>query len=335
MAQPVKFGWMVDFRNPPQWRQPPARLYADTIDFIAWTESLGFEGVWLCEHHGIEGDDYPPSPLMINAAIASRTKTMRLGTGVALAPFYHPVRLAEDMAVLDVLSDGRAEISLGLGYLPHEAAAYGFDFKSRGRRTNEMLQIIKRLWAGEEVTWKSEFFDLEKARIFPLPVQKPGIPVYTGALAEVGYRRTAMYADGYCGPIENYPAYVEALVAAGKTEADARVNMVSAYDMWTYVSEDPEAALEEIAPHAHYFWEVYAEWQKGHAWGLQSMSYEDFKKSGFVKVFTPEDAIEHFKIRLAIAPMDSFVFTVPTGMPVSKFRKYAELLATKVLPALR
>src|SRR5687768_4089786 len=100
---PLRFGYGFDFRNPKQWFKPWHEFYTDLIDFIVWTESVGFEGVWLAEHHGIE-DGYLPSPLTVGTWIAARTKKMRIDTGVALAPFYHPVRLAEDLAVLDILS---------------------------------------------------------------------------------------------------------------------------------------------------------------------------------------------------------------------------------------
>src|SRR5579883_2591092 len=102
----VRFGFTMDLRNPEAWHRPWPELYAEHLDFIGWAETLGFDGVWLAEHHGI-ADGFPPSPFVIGAAIAARTKTLRIATAVALAPFYHPVRLAEDTAVLDALSNGR------------------------------------------------------------------------------------------------------------------------------------------------------------------------------------------------------------------------------------
>src|SRR5262245_18888155 len=135
MAPRIRFGFTVDFRNPKQWFRPWSEFYADYIDFIAWTETLGFEQVWLPEHHAFDEDGYPPSPFVLAAAIASRTNKMRIGTGVALAPFYHPVRLAEDPAAIDILSNGRLEIALGIGYPKSETDAYGIDFKSRPRRS--------------------------------------------------------------------------------------------------------------------------------------------------------------------------------------------------------
>src|SRR5262245_2079132 len=106
----IKFGFFFDLRNPPQWHKPWADLYAETLEFIAWTEQLGFEGAWVAEHHGSE-DGYVPSPLVMATAIAARTKKLRIGTSLAVAPFYHPVRFAEDCAVIDIIANGRLEVA--------------------------------------------------------------------------------------------------------------------------------------------------------------------------------------------------------------------------------
>jgi alkanesulfonate monooxygenase SsuD/methylene tetrahydromethanopterin reductase-like flavin-dependent oxidoreductase (luciferase family) len=332
MARRVKFGFGLDFRNPPMWPRPWVDLYQDYLDFAVWLESLGFDYVWLPEHHGIEEDGYPPSPFVIATALAARTKTLRIGTTVALAPFYHPVRLAEDCAVLDIISNGRLEPAFGLGYLEAETDAYGIGFKSRNRQTDEFLQIVRKLWDGEEVSWKSEFFDLKKAKIFPRPIQEGNIPLLVGATAAPGFRRAALYGDGYSGPIQNWPAYVEEVRAAGRDISKMRYNLCSAYDMWTYVAEDPDKAFYEIAPYADYNLNTYARWQEGKDWGVKKMDVEELRRTGMVKVMTPDEAIPHLEQLFAQAPVDSFFMKMPTGMPFEKFAPYVELFARKVLP---
>ena len=111
----LTFGYLYDFRNPAPWRRPWAGLYAAILDFAAYTETLGFHGAWVPEHHAAD-DGYMPSPLVALAAIAARTKRMKLGSGIALAPLYHPVRFAEECAVLDHLSGGRLEMAVAIGY---------------------------------------------------------------------------------------------------------------------------------------------------------------------------------------------------------------------------
>ena len=115
----MRFGIWHDFRNPPQWAIPYDRLYRENLDQIAWAEQLGYESVWVSEHH-VTDDGYLPSVFPLLAAIAVRTATIRLGSAILLGPFQHPMRFAEDVAVVDQLSGGRLEVGLGLG-LPASA----------------------------------------------------------------------------------------------------------------------------------------------------------------------------------------------------------------------
>lgn len=334
MSARIRFGYGCDLRNPDQWHRPWAGLYAETLEFLSWTESIGFDAVWLAEHHFID-DGYLPSPLMLAAAIAARTSRMRIATGVAQAPFYHPVRLAEDVALLDILSNGRAELALGVGYLPWEAAGYGLDFKQRGPMTDEVLSIVRRLLAGESVTLKGQFFNLENARISPRPVQHSGIPLFVGGAARPGLRRAARLGDGYIGPVENWPGYLEEVRACGKPDSSARIVSMSASDMWFMVAQDPERTLHEIAPHAYYQISTYAKWQEGIDWGLQKMDFETFRKSGMMKVMTPEQAIAYIRSRIEAAPIEGFCMQMPAGFPLSRLAEHAELFATQVMPAFR
>jgi alkanesulfonate monooxygenase SsuD/methylene tetrahydromethanopterin reductase-like flavin-dependent oxidoreductase (luciferase family) len=244
------------------------------------------------------------------------------------------VRLAEDMAVLDLISNGRADLAVGLGYLDDEARGYGFQPKKRARMTNEILEIVRRLWEGENVTWAGEFFNLENARITPLPVQKPSIPLYVGASTRAGLRRAAVYGDGYIGGPSQYQIYLEELRACGKDEREARI--LSMEDMWLVVSEDPEKTMQEVAPHFYYQLNTYAQWQAGKDWSPHSiMDFDTFRKSGAVKVLTPDEAIAHFKSKLDTALVEGFCMFAPAGYPLSKLAQSAELFASKVLPAFR
>jgi alkanesulfonate monooxygenase SsuD/methylene tetrahydromethanopterin reductase-like flavin-dependent oxidoreductase (luciferase family) len=176
----IRFGLWYDFRNPPQWRQPSDLLYSEILDQIAWGESHGFDDVWLSEHHFIE-DGYLPSILPVAAAIAARTKRIRIASGVLLIPFHNPVRLAEDIAVVDVISGGRLELGVGVGFKLEEFEAFGVPFKERGPRTNQSLDIIRRLLSGETLTLKSDFFNFKNIKVTPEPIQKPHPPIWLGA----------------------------------------------------------------------------------------------------------------------------------------------------------
>jgi alkanesulfonate monooxygenase SsuD/methylene tetrahydromethanopterin reductase-like flavin-dependent oxidoreductase (luciferase family) len=132
-ARKIRFGLWYDFRNPTQWRQPSDRLYGEILDQIAWGENNGFDDVWLSEHHFIE-DGYLPSMLPAAAAIAARTKRIRIPLGVLLMPFHNPVRLAEDIAVVDAISGGRFELGVGVGYKVEEFEGFQCSVQ-RTRRT--------------------------------------------------------------------------------------------------------------------------------------------------------------------------------------------------------
>src|SRR6202167_1076283 len=153
----IRFGLWYNFRHPTQWPQSADRLYAETLDQIAWGENHGFDDVWLSEHHFID-DGYLPSILPVAAAIAARTKRIRIASGVLLMPFHNPVRLAEDIAVVDVISGGRLELGVGVGFKHEEFEGFGVPFTERGARTNQLLALIRGSVSGETVTRKSEFF---------------------------------------------------------------------------------------------------------------------------------------------------------------------------------
>ncbi len=221
MSKKLTFGYLYDFRNPPQFYRPWPEVYAETLDFIPWTESIGFDAAWVPEHHGAD-DGYLPSPLVMLAAIAARTKTLRMGSAIALAPLYHPVRFAEECAVLDILSNGRIEMAVAIGYRRREADAYGVDFTKRGSRTDEFLEIVTRLWAGETVTFEGRHFNIKNAAIVPTP-PRGRVPLYLGGFNEKALERTAKFGDGYFGNEEVCDLYIEKLRAAGKDPAEARV----------------------------------------------------------------------------------------------------------------
>lgn len=336
MNPKLTFGYLYDFRNPRQWHKPSADLYAETLDFITWTESIGFEGAWVPEHHAAS-DGYAPTPLVVLAAIAARTKSLKLGSAIALAPLYHPVRFAEECAVLDILSNGRLEMAVAIGYRRREAQAYGVDFSKRGSRTDEFLEIVRRLWAGETLSYQGKHFVLENASITPTPVQQR-IPLFIGGFTEKALERTAKFGDGYFGNMEICDLYAEQLRAAGKDPASGRVRIQG---LFTVVAHDPEKAMEELAPYYHHVNNTYGEWLNedraatGFADGamLKPMSLDAFKTSGILSILRPEDAIVMFKKMLTKAPVEHYMMMKPPGMPTTKFAAYAAVFAKEVIPA--
>ena len=111
------------------------------------------------------------------------------------------------------------------------------------------LGVVGPLLAGEEVTYTGQYYQVEKARIYPLPVQRPHVPVYVGGFVKAAYERAIKYGDGYFGPTEMFPGYLEAVAAAGRDPAKERISLIGTADSWVVVAHDPEKAMAEVAPH--------------------------------------------------------------------------------------
>jgi alkanesulfonate monooxygenase SsuD/methylene tetrahydromethanopterin reductase-like flavin-dependent oxidoreductase (luciferase family) len=338
MKKPLTFGYLYDFRNPTQWRRPWPELYAEILDFVAWSEDAGFEGAWVPEHHGAD-DGYVPSPLVVLAAIAARTRTLRLGTGIALAPLYHPVRFSEECTLVDILSNGRLDVAVAIGYRRREAEAYGVDFSTRGRRSTEFLDIVRRLWAGETVSAEGKHFTLKDAAIVPKPAQGH-IPLFLGGFSEVALERAAKYGDGYFGNMEAVRPYLDKLRAHGKDPDAARIRIQG---LFTVVASDPEQAMEELGPYFHHVNNTYGQWLNedrdatgmGDQTLLAPMTLDAFKKSRILKILTPPQAIEMFQKMLSKANVEHYVMMLPPGLPPARFKRYAEVFANEVMPAFR
>src|SRR5438309_7929225 len=151
----VRFGVAQAFRCPPGSDYTLRDVYDQTIEQIALLDTLGLDLVWFSEHHFVE-DGYLPSFAPVAGAVAARTKAMRISTDIALLPFAHPIRLAEDMAILDQISGGRMELGIGLGYAPHEFRAFGIPRSRRVSLTEECVDVLKLAWTGEPFSYRGK-----------------------------------------------------------------------------------------------------------------------------------------------------------------------------------
>jgi probable F420-dependent oxidoreductase len=169
--------------------------YQDALEEVVRGEDLGFDSVWMEEHHSVV-DHYWPSPLTVLAGFATRTSRVTLGTDILVAPFYHPVRLAEDVALLDVMSGGRAVLGTAIGYKPDEFMLYGADLAKRGARFEEQLAIVKGLWTEETFSFRGAYYQVE-GKLEPRPIAKPHPPIWIGGWGEITLRRAATLADNW------------------------------------------------------------------------------------------------------------------------------------------
>ena len=171
------------------------RYYREALEEVTRAEELGFDSVWMEEHHSVT-NHYWPSPLTVLAGFATRTSRMTLGTDIVVAAFHHPVRLAEDVAMLDVMSGGRFVLGIAIGYKPDEFALYGVDLEKRGARFEEQLAIMQGLWTQEQIEFKGTYYTLQ-GRLEPKPVQQPHPPVWIGGWGDITLRRAATLADNW------------------------------------------------------------------------------------------------------------------------------------------
>jgi alkanesulfonate monooxygenase SsuD/methylene tetrahydromethanopterin reductase-like flavin-dependent oxidoreductase (luciferase family) len=242
----------------PSFGAPPAALYAAVPEMCAWGEDHGGVAAVLCEHHGCE-DGYLPAPLMLASAVAARTQRLALSL-ILILPFYDPVRLAEDMAVLDIISGGRASYILALGYRPEEFEHFGVPFDERGRVVDEKLALLRRLLAGETV-----IHDGRRITVTPRPQTAGGPGLTWGGGTIAAARRAGRYGLGMLGNA-NVPGMQEAYEAAclkhGHTPGAVFLPGRDTPSV-CFVADDVEQAWSELGEYLLHDARTYAEWNPG------------------------------------------------------------------------
>jgi probable F420-dependent oxidoreductase len=194
-----------------------AQEYRETVELVRLAEALGFDSAWVSEHHGAS-DGYLPSLLPMLAAFAATTERIRLGTGIVLTPFHDPIRLAEDAAVVDQLSNGRLILGLGIGWREEEFRMFDVPMSERLQRTVETIEVLRRAWTGRRFSFRGRAFRYDRVRVTPPPAREGGPPIYLGGYAESAVRRAGRLGDGYITDADPKDVAVE-LFESGAQEA--------------------------------------------------------------------------------------------------------------------
>jgi probable F420-dependent oxidoreductase len=283
--------------NPRQW----GNFFDEALEQTIFAEKVGFSSVWYMEHHGY-GEGYIPSPLMALAALAPCTKKMILGTNIIIPPLHNPVKLAEDVAILDVISKGRVILGVGVGYRKREFESFNVKIEERGGRLDEIIPLLRRLWREDRVTHHGRYYRLSNVTVTPKPVQVNGPPIWIGAWSERAIERAARLGDvWYPGPVADLEKlkaclniYKRALKRLGK---DSNVSIPLIRE--GYVGKDDDSAWADVAP------------------SLTYMYKDDYSKTGhpFIKVKEEFSVLDFGKNRFIVGGVDRCI------EEIEKYRK--------------
>jgi alkanesulfonate monooxygenase SsuD/methylene tetrahydromethanopterin reductase-like flavin-dependent oxidoreductase (luciferase family) len=320
---------LFDMRSP-AFGAPLAALYPAALEMASFADRVGIDRVLLGEHHGSE-EGYLPSPFVLGAAMAGRTKSLRILLSAIILPLHDPVEVAEQIAVLDQISAGRLEVVFGAGYVPSEFARFGVAYNQRGRLLDEGLDVIVRALSGER-------FEHRGREVFvrPLSVQQPHPKFFVAGGVEAAARRAARFGMGFApmhgGLWDLYDAECRRL---GR-EPGAMLGVGG--PICVHVAEDPDAAWAQLEPHILHVAETYRRWAAEAA--STNSTYAGLvdrhavRTSGKYRVVTPDECVTLAAEQEAIH--SSLVFQPLIGglAPEIGWRSL-ELFATAVLPRLR
>jgi len=318
-----------------------AREYREAIELVRLAEALGFDSAWVSEHHG-SSDGYLPSLLPMLAAFAAATERIALGTGVVLTPFHDPLRLAEDAAVVDQLSEGRLILGLGLGWREEEFRMFGVPIAERARRTEETIEVLRRAWTGARFTFEGAIFRYDRVKVTPPPAQTGGPPIYLGGYADAALLRAGRLADGYItddSGVDGVRGYLR-VIERGARDAgrDARALGLA---LIRYLALEDAGASSALRQGIAYRFGAYTAWDEGH----------DTPEHDSLEPPTPsEEALPTApagppsEVARALRPtveafadreLDLIVCPMHPGMDFQTASRAVELFAHEVMPALR
>lgn len=243
----MRFGFYLPNQDPPR-AERIQDLYREILEMVELGDDLGYATCFASEHHSLD-DGYIPAPLALCSAVAARTSHLQVATGVMLLPLWHPIRVAEDGAIIDIISRGRFALGVGLGLVPREYDLYGIDIKWAPSRLEESIQVIRSAWTEDSFSFEGSHFQLRDAKVTPKPVQSPP-PIWIGGMSDRSVQRAGRLGDGWLtDPLHGYEAiahwaaeYREAATAAGRRPSvhlmrDCWVTEGDPYEEWGHLLE--------------------------------------------------------------------------------------------------
>jgi probable F420-dependent oxidoreductase len=317
------------------------REYNDYLDLVRLTESSGLDSAWVSEHHFSE-DEYLPSLLPMLAAFAAVTERIELGTGVVLAPFHDPIRLAEDYAVVDQLSGGRVICGLGIGWREEEFREFGIDVSSRVRRTAEIVEILRRAWNDERFDFDGRYYSYSGVAVRPKPARVP--PILLGGFVDDAIKRAGRIADGYISSRAAPERVAEGFAMAAEERSKAGLEGPPIVGLLhnAFVTDDPERDWPMIHAGVAHQLGVYSGWRVGTdvpGTPLQVVPPPEDVIRKSTAYGTPDEVVSYLEPVvdvLAQYPESHLVLRLHyPGMEAAPAARAIELLASKVAPRLK
>ena len=336
MPAPVTFGLINTFGNPREWKEPWHNRYQAILEQTEWIDrDLSIDGVYVTEHHFYD-DGYLPSPMVMTAAIASRTSRISIGTNVLQLPLHNPVRLAEESLVIDAISGGRLRLGVGAGYYLQEFAGLGQSLKQRGSRMEESLTILRKAFAGEPFSFHGKHFDFDEIFVSPEPIRPGGPEIWVGAFAPPAIDRAARLADGFFEFLpDTAERYLQTSQELSKPADQIRVNAT----YWAIIAEDPERAFAQAGDHwlhllnQYIVRDAYAGLNPPLVTPFESPS--DALAAGLVTLADGPAAVEKFNADVDRGIVDINIVTMMPGEPIEQVSERLQYLNDEVIPRVK
>lgn len=314
------------------------RLWEDMSAEAQQAERSGFDSFFVTEHHQ-EPAGYLPSPLPLLAALAARTSRIRLGTGIAVLPLYHPIRMAEDCAVVDIISRGRLILGVGMGYQEVDFAAYGLRVSDRVSLFEEGVEVIKRAWTEEKLYFVGKRYTLTDISVTPKPVQRPRPPIWIAGVGDEAMKRAGRIGDALLADSFQLPARLKRRVDLYRQTAESRGNQARVVLFREgFVAKTREEAISEyetglLSTHRYY-------WRHGSYYqDIKQEGELDLKRIGLERLIlgSPQDCVERIRTWNAEIGADYFLirFKHPAGPPHAKVMEALRLFGEEVIPKFR
>jgi natural product biosynthesis luciferase-like monooxygenase protein len=324
----------------------------DLVDYLASAEDLGFDAIWINEHHFHPFGGLIPAPPVMLATLAQRTRRVRLGTSVLVLPLHHPIELAEQLAMIDLLSGGRLDLGIGRGFVLYDYEVLGVSYETAEERSRESLDVILKAWSGERFTYQGQHYPLPvAAQVWPQPQQSPHPPIWIAcATSPASFERTARLGYGlltvaYIKPLDRLKELVQVYRDTWQAEGHDPAAYRHATHLQAVVHEDGDQARAIAHDALHRYLELNLEAQ-GLASNrfiadqirasMENLDVDAIIAQGRLVAGTPDECVrllERARDELWLTGVDlTFLFG---GIPFAQARHSMQLFAREVMPRLR